>query len=311
MSTCFVVIAGGNACSYVSLLNSKNSTMKLPLVCLTCALVAGTPFVVAGADSETFVTDGLGIDWFGYRSNTAKTVFTYENGKTTMTNLDSDSYVWGYLPEEISLNVGDSVTFSGTATFNSVASSGAFYIGLYNSGANAKPATGTAFSSIVAGTYGMTGFFGGTNKKSAGTTPQVFSRFSEKAPDASGSGGAGFMTSNQGASYIASATPSGTLTHPSANVDYEFALTILRTANGYDVSVGDAGTVSFSAEKSLSSGVFDVIAMKSPGSGITISNLSVATTGAVIPEPAAFCWLSGIFSGALFASARRRVREKR
>ncbi|MBQ6704909.1 MAG: hypothetical protein IJN19_02735 [Opitutales bacterium] len=279
--------------------------MKLSLVCLTCALAAGTPFVAVGTDSETFVTDGLGIDWFGYRSNTAKTVFTYENGKTTMTNLDSDSYVWGYLPEEISLEIGDSVTFSGTATFNSVASSGSFYIGLYNSGANTKPASGTTFSSIVAGTYGMTGFFGGTGKKSSGTTTQVFSRFSEKAPNASGSGGAGFMTSNQGSSYIASATPEGMLNHPVANTDYEFALTILRTANGYDVSVGNAGTVSFSAEKSFSSGVFDVIAMKSPGSGITLSNLSVATTGAVIPEPSSLAWLLGIFSGVLIASARR------
>ena len=69
---------------------------KLSLLCLACAMFAP---LSALCSEEVSVTDGFGIEWFGYRSNTVKTVFTYEAGRTTMTNLDSDSYVWGYLPK--------------------------------------------------------------------------------------------------------------------------------------------------------------------------------------------------------------------
>lgn len=286
--------------------------MKLKNLLFPCSffLLAGTPLVSLGSEPETFLTDGLGIDWFGYRSNTTKTVFSYEDGKTTMTNLDSDSYVWGYLPQAVSLEIGQALTFAGTATFNSVASSGAFYIGIYNSGANAKPETGATFSSIVAGTYDMTGFFGGTNKKASGTTTHVYSRFAGKAPGASGSGGAGFMTSNQGAAYIASASPETLIEHPSANVAYEFSLKILRTAAGYDVLMGDGEPVSFVSEKSPASGVFDVIAIKSPGNGITLSNFSISTTGTAIPEPSMFGFFAGIFSLAALVARRKRSEEK-
>ncbi|MGN0834206.1 MAG: hypothetical protein ACI4QA_00020 [Candidatus Spyradosoma sp.] len=287
-------------------------------------LLAGTLAPAAHA-AETFVSDGSNIDWFGYRSNT-QTVFSYENGTTTMTNLDSDSYVWGYLPVSISLSVGDSLTFSGTALFKSVAATSSFYFGLYDCGENTKPATGTTFSSIVAGTYDMTGFFGGTNQKTTSTTTtdpetnestttkevslatNVFSRFAGK-PETT-SGGAGFMTSNQGSSYIASSTiKDSSLAHPVAETAYDFSLKISRTESGYDVSVGDQAAVSFAADKSLSSVTFNVIGMKSPGSGITLTNLSVTTTGTVIPEPSAFGLLAGAFALAL-AGTRRRARRR-
>ena len=288
-------------------------------------LLAGTlaPTVLSAA--ETSVSDGSDIDWFGYRSNTAQAVFSYENGTTTMTNLDSNSYVWGYLPVSISLSVGDSLTLSGTALFKSVAASSSFYFGLYDCGENTKPASGTTFSSIVSGTYDMTGFFGGTNQKTTSSTttdPEtnettttkdvslttyVFSRFAGK-PEST-SGGAGFMTSNQGSAYITSSTINdSSLAHPVADVAYNFSLNILRTESGYEVSLGDQPAVSFSAENSLESGTFNVIGMKSPGSGITLSNLSVTTTGTVIPEPSAFGLLAGAFALALAGTRRRRRR---
>ena len=287
-------------------------------------LLAGTLAPAAHA-AETLVTDGSNIDWFGYRSNTTQTAFSYENGTTTMTNLDSDSYVWGYLPVSISLSVGDSLTLSGTALFKSVAATGSFYFGLYDCGENTRPAAGTTFSSIVAGTYDMTGFFGGTNQKTTTTTTtdpetnettttkevslatNVFSRFAGK-PGTS-TGGAGFMTSNQGGSYITSSTiNNSSLAHPVAAAAYDFSLNILRTESGYDISLGDQSAVSFSADKSLSSGTFNVIGMKSPGSGITLTNLSVTTTGTVIPEPSAFGLLAGAFALALAGTRRRRRR---
>ena len=288
-------------------------------------LLAGTLAPAAAHAAETFVTDGSNIDWFGYRSK-ALPAFSCENGTVSMTNLDSDSYVWGYLPVSISLSVGDSLTLSGTALFKSVAATSSFYFGLYDCGENTKPATGTTFSSIVAGTYGMTGFFGGTNQKTTTTTTtdpdtdettttkevslttNVFSRFAGK-PGTSTVEGAGFMTSNQGAGYIASSTiKNSSLAHPVADTAYDFSLNILRTESGYEVSLGDQPTVSFSADKSLSSGTFNVIGMKSPGSGITLTNLSVTTTGTVIPEPSAFGLLAGAFALALAGTRRRRRR---
>ncbi len=138
-----------------------NTTSRTRLAAL--ALLAGTALAPA-ARAETFITDGSNIAWYGYRSNTAPS-FSYQSGTTTITNLDSDSYVWGYLPTSVVLSVGDSLTLSGTATFKSVGASSTFYFGLYNSGENAAPTAGTTFSSIVSGTYDMTGFFAGTNQK--------------------------------------------------------------------------------------------------------------------------------------------------
>lgn len=279
--------------------------IRAPLLLSAC-------FVPALGAAETFVTNGAGIAWTGYRSNTA-TVFAFdgEAETTTMTNLDADSYVWGFLPSAVSLGVGDALTLTGTATFNSVAGDSSFYFGLYDSGPHEAPTAGTTFSSIVEGTWGMTGFFAGTDRASASAdaSTEVFSRFAEK-PATESSKGAGFMTSNQGKSYIASQTlDASTLTHPMAESPYEFSLEIRRTESGYDVSVGGQEAVSFAADQSLRSGNFDVIAMKSPGSGITLSGFSVETTGAVVPEPSAFGLLAGTLSLLLCVARRGRRRS--
>ncbi len=283
-----------------------NTTSRTRIAAL--ALLAGTALVPA-ARAETFITDGSNIAWYGYRSNTAPS-FSYESGTTTITNLDSESYVWGYLPTGVVLSVGDSLTLSGTATFKSVGASSTFYFGLYNSGENAAPTAGTTFSSIVSGTYDMTGFFAGTKQTKESCTAAVYSRFAGKAPSAEGSGGAGFMTTNQGKSYIASETLSdSSLTHPTADVAYDFSLTILRTQTGYKISLGDQTSVSFDAAKSLSSNTFDVVGMKSPGSGITLSDFSVSKKGTVIPEPSAFGLMFGVLSLLVAAFPRRRSRK--
>lgn len=288
----------------------KTKLFALKKIC--APLLLSACFVPALGAAETFVTNGAGIAWTGYRSNTA-TVFAFDDeaGTTTMTNLDAKSYVWGFLPSAVALGVGDALTLTGTATFNSVAGDSSFYFGLYDSGPHAAPTAGTTFSSIVEGTWGMTGFFAGTDRASASAdaSTEVFSRFAEK-PATESSKGAGFMTSNQGKSYIASQTPSAsTLTHPTAGTPYKFSLEIRRTESGYDVSVGGQEAVSFAADQSLRSGNFDVIAMKSPGSGITLSGFSVETTGAVVPEPSAFGLLAGTLSLLLCGARRGRRRS--
>ncbi len=287
----------------------KTKLFALKKIC--APLLLSACFVPALGAAETHVTNGAGIAWTGYRSNTA-TVFTFdaETGTTTMTNLDADSYVWGFLPNAVALDVGDALTLTGTATFNSVAGDSSFYFGLYDSGPHAAPTAGTTFSSIVEGTWGMTGFFAGTDRASASAdaSTKVFSRFAEK-PATESSGGAGFMTSNQGKNYIASQTlSSSTLAHPTAGTPYEFSLEIRRTASGYDVSVGGQEAVSFAADESLQSGEFDAIAKKSPGGRLPLSVLSVETTGPVVPAPPAFGLLAGTLALA-FCGARRGRRR--
>ena len=283
----------------------KNHTL---IVSASLALCAAAFPISATAD---VVATGEGISWFGYRSNTTKTTFTYNaDTKTTeMTNLDSDSYVWGYLENGIALDVGQTLTVSGTATFSSVSTSSSFLFGIYNSGANTKPTdSATSFSSIVAGTYDMTGFFAGTTQKSSTVTTTTYSRFKGKAADADGKGGAGFMTTNQGKDYIASETPATALAHPTASTAYDFSLYVSRTEAGYTVAVGDPeNAVTFASDKSTTATTFDVIGLKSVGSGLSLSNLSFSTAAtSAVPEPSTFGLLAGVFALALAVASRRR-----
>ena len=116
----------------------KTKLFALKKIC--APLLLSACLVPALGAAETHVTNGAGIAWTGYRSNTA-TVFAFdaETGTTTMTNLDADSYVWGFLPSAVALDVGDALTLTGTATFNSVAGDSSFYFGLYDSGPHAAP----------------------------------------------------------------------------------------------------------------------------------------------------------------------------
>jgi len=283
---------------------------------LTATAFAFFAVPVCLSATETLVSSGENIDWFGYRSNSKNTFFTYdaETKTTKMTNLDSDSYVFGYFPQGIELAVGEKLTVRGTATFSTVASNSAFFVGFYNSGENAKPAAGTTFTGIVDATGTMTGFFGGTKtSKSTGsettsTTATVYSRFKGK-PATESEKGAGFMTTNQGKNYITVAELSGetSVAHPTAGTACDFLFSISRTESGYTVALGDENnTATFSSGSVLSAENFDVIGIKSAGSGLTLSNFSISTTGSLVPEPATFGVFSGMLALAIVASRRRR-----
>jgi len=287
---------------------------------LTATVLAFFAVPVGLSATETLVSSGENIDWFGYRSNSKNTVFTYdaETKTTKMTNLDSDSYVFGYFPQSVALAVGEKLTVRGTATFSTVASNSSFFVGFYNSGENTKPATETTFTSIVDATGTMTGFFGGTkiskktDSETTSTTATVYSRFKGK-PATESDKGAGFMTTNQGSDYIAKAELSGetSVAHPTAGTAFDFLFSILRTDSGYTVALGDENnTATFGNGSVLSSETFDVIGIKSAGSGLTLSNFSISTTGLLVPEPAVFSLFSGTLALAFVVSRRRRKARK-
>lgn len=286
-----------------------NCVSKTAAKAALITLVALSSATTATATDTTVTATGEGISWYGYRSNSTVS-FSYdtETGTTSITNLDANSYVWGYLPSTTVLAIGDSITFSATVTFASVTSSGVFYFGLYNCGENTQPEeSSTSYSSIIEATYDMTGIFAGTKSE----TTTVYYRYEGKAPtisdDGTSSGGAGFMTTNQGSAYITSATLSTALSAPEASTEYDFCLTIVRTETGLTISLGTDETVSFdvSSDEEIS---YNVIAFKSPGSGITLTNLSVVYTAAV-PEPSAIGLFAGIAAIAFTATRRRRSRR--
>ncbi|MCR5184129.1 MAG: hypothetical protein K6B46_05485 [Opitutales bacterium] len=230
-------------------------------------------------------------NWHGYRSN-ATVSFTADETSITASGLDKDSYIWGFLDEAIVLGVGETLTVSGTANLKSVNSGSAFYFGLYNSGSNRNT---TEVSSIATATWDMTGFFSGP--KDGDAVSKVYSRYNAKS-------GAGFMTTNQGAAYIASENLSSALTMPVAGTDYAFSMTITRNAADYTIGL-NGETVVFTTEKSFAANSFDTIAFKSTGTGISLSGLSLELTS--IPEPSAFGFLAGTLA-LLFAGTRRRRR---
>lgn len=277
-----------------NLRNSNNSTPNtLAMKTLIAAAIVLSAFTLfASAGTNLYDTN----NWYGYRSNDKTISFASTENSITISGLDDDSYVWGFLDSGITLNVGETLKFSGTANFESFNASAAFYFGVFNSGLNRTPITTS--TSIVDNTWDMTGFFSGPKNKS--TTSAVYSRFAPKP--VSESGGAGFMNTGQGASYMAKPNLETALAVPVAETDYDFSLAISRTEAGYDVCVNDEQTVSFAADKSLTNPTFDTIGFKSPGKSITLKNLAIA----VAPEPAMFGLLAGTLALVLAGTRRRR-----
>ncbi len=128
------------------------------------------------------------------------------------------------------------------------------------------------------------------------------------------------MTTNQGKDYITSQTTEIELSPPSTTTVYTFSITITLLADGngdsyYQIDVGDGSemqSVSFSASNSTSENIFDVVAFKCAGSGMTISDFFVTTTGTLVwnvPEPSIFGLFAGIAVLSVAGTRRRKVRK--
>ncbi len=265
----------------------KLSSLIPAIVFASAATIATNVF----ANEEKLVSDGGNIEWFSYRNKGAPKI-SWEDGTTTISGVNNTSYAWGYMPFAVKLDVGESLSISATAKFKSIANNGVFYFGLFNSGENARPEAGKMFSNSVEGNWGMTGFFAGTKSAGEGANTTIYSRFKAKE-------GAGFMNAGQGSSFIASAATTNPLAVPSTVDNYVFSIAISRAQDGYTVSVGDGDEyrANFPLANSTAAEEFDVIGLKFPGSGLTLSDLRIKTSGKTIaattkaapatkPEPA-------------------------
>lgn len=101
-----------------------NTTFR-PFLIIT-AIVAGTFAVSANAAiSLSDMSTAYNVDnWYGYRSS-ANIRFSSSDNSITFSQANDSSYIWGYF-DAVSLEVGQSLTFTGTFEFGTIASGGVF-----------------------------------------------------------------------------------------------------------------------------------------------------------------------------------------
>lgn len=287
---------------------------KLLSACALFALAGTSNNLLAAIDITDSATYYNAENWYGYRSNT-NVEYSSTSDSINFSKLDSSSYVWGYF-NPITLSVGDALTFTGTFTFGTIASGGIFSIGFFNSGLCSQSQmithtyqSGTDVSSmanytdatsvIAAATGGMAGVSANNTKAFLRTKTTSNTAFLSTAT------GAQQTTETFETAYSA----------PTAEAEYLVSLELTKTDTGLDFAVSFNGettqTISFETEIST----FDVIGIRSPvtagGSGITLTNLSISTTGTIIPEPSTFCLMGGGLSLALLALRRKRAGARR
>lgn len=306
-------------------------------------LLAGTLAPAALHAAETIIISAPTTDdWYAQRSNANVSAPTVgDAGTVTFSKMDYGAYAWAYFTP-VELEVGQWISFSGTAIFNSMYAGteskdpGKFLFGLFDSNTNSQASLNSALgicgtSDADAAKHGinasgtsetlgmkvltgdMTGFFCDSASSTAYAWLTTHSSY-------------GFLATNGSNATQTSQTLPETLSAPVALTEYDFSFKVVKTkSDEYEIEVSSRSgtadeilaTTTFSGVNSVSR--FDVIGIKSPvSSGITgdlpagtftLSNLSVTTTGTVIPEPSAFGFLAGVVALALAGTRRRRRRE--
>ena len=258
-------------------------------------------------------------NWYGYRSN-VNIGYASSGNSISFSQVDSSSYLWAYF-DPILLDVGDTLTFSGTFMFGTIASDGKFSIGLFNSGLCTQSQmlthtyqSGTNVSSMA--NYSETTKADGTvSKKSVtgtatGGMTGVSASYATAYLRTNATSNTGFLSTASGAQQE-SVDFASAFSAPTANTEYDVSLVLKKTETGLDYSVAFGGTAAQTISFETEISTFDVLGIRAPttsSGGITLSNVSVTTTGTVIPEPSAFGLLAGAFALAMAGTRRRRRR---
>ena len=279
-------------------------------------LLAGT-LAPAAAHAAIDISDSATYydpeNWYAIRNGGAPTL-TSDEVSIAVGNMKYDSMFFCYFSPvvlsageyfKISGNLTLSGLYEGTATTNTV-------LGLFDSKSypqdtldsvlsanslnNAYNSKDTTFSASVV-TNSMVGFLTSTSL--------AYNRDKTTASSTC-------IATNAGGSKIGDY--SSAFAAPEANTAYAFELIVTKEAAGtYECafSLGGGDVQAYTGIKNDNLEKIDVFAAKLPvvtGGSITLMNLSVATTGTVIPEPSAFGLLAGAFALALAGTRRRRRR---
>ncbi len=284
-------------------------------------LLAGTlaPAAHAAIDISDSATYYDPENWYGYYSK-ANITYTYGVDYIRFSQVDNTGYLWAYF-DSVQLDVGDTLTFSGIFTFGKIASSGKFAIGLFNSGLCSQ-------SQMVTHSFQSETDVSSMANYSETTKPD--GAVSAKSVTGTATGGMTGVSANNATAYLKTNAASNTaflstalgaqqksvdfasaFSAPTENVAYDVSLELKKTDSGLDFSVAFDGTAAQTISFESDISTFDVLGIRVPttsSGGITLSNVSVTTTGTVIPEPSAFGLLAGAFALALAGMRRRRRR---
>lgn len=203
-------------------------------------LLAGTlaPAALEAADTITIPAPTT-ADWYAQRSNANVSAPTVgDDGTVTFSKMDYGAYAWAYFTP-VKLEVGQWISFSGTAIFNSMYAGteskdpGKFLFGLFDSNTNSQASLNSALgisgtSDADASKHGinadgksatlgmkvltgdMTGFFCDSSSSSAYAWLATHSNY-------------GFLATNGSKTTQTSQTLSPTLAVPAALTEYDFS----------------------------------------------------------------------------------------
>lgn len=259
----------------------RRACASVPAAACAFFLLAGTPASLDAAisisDASTYYAEE---NWYVFRSNANPTVSGGESSVTFGALDASNSYALAYL-SRVSLSTSDAYTVSGTLTLSSYSSSGTFVIGLFDSVSDAESAIPahanksgvSSYTSTMSGI--MTTLAKGVYRPLSSTD--------------------GFLSTGTSGGKKSFAYDSA-FSVPESGAAFDFTLSLTKTDTGFDcvVSLGGEAEQTFSVETETLSCI-DVLGFRfssATGGTATLTNLSITTTGTIIPEPGTFC-LSG------------------
>lgn len=267
---------------------------KLLAACALFALAGTSDNLRAAIDITDSATYYNTENWYVFRSNATPTL-TSDETSITFGGLDtSNSYGLAYL-SRVSLDTGDAYTISGTLCLSSYSSTGTLVIGLFDSVDNPESEIPDNQNKL-----GITDYTKSMSGIMTSLTEGVYRPLSSTE---------GFLSTGKTGNKIHKEYASA-FSPPESGIEFCFVLNLLKTDDGFDctVSLGGEEEKSFSVETDTLSCI-DVLGFRfsSDTKGTaTLTELSVSTTGTIIPEPSTFCLMGGGLSLALLALRRRR-----
>lgn len=282
---------------------------RTALVLLAGTLVPATLSAMIDISTPSSFYDDA--NWYAYRGSANVSFNTAVDANSIDISKLDDGYSWAYFTP-IALEAGEHITFSATITFSDISTSNKFYIGLFDGGSLCSQENQIAHSY-----QSKTDVSGMPNSSNASTVPGVATgdmhgifASSSTAYLRSESKDHSFMSTSSGV-YQASSKFATEFASFSATTPYAIEMTLAKGEDSLTLSfaIGNetAQTLNFTSDISR----FNVIGFRSPtaaGGTATLSNMSITTTGTVIPEPSAFGLLAGAFALALAGTRRRRRR---
>ncbi len=271
----------------------------------TCLLAAGT--LQAAIDFSNTASFYDESNWYAIRSDGTPTISKTDTG-IRISGSKSDCLVFCYF-EPVMLKQGEYLQVSGSFNLDKLQSGSNTLVGLFSSGnytqavldaALAEKSLKHAYNSKSTGLLAST-----VTNAMAGFLTSTKVTYNRNKPTSNST----CLSTTSGGAKVDYAKEFST---PTAGVNYNFLLKILKTAEGtysttFSLGGGDAVTTESLTNEVLKD--LSVLAFRVPvgtGGNVTLSDLKFETVSVAVPEPSAFGFFSG--ASALLLCVRRRKR---